>query len=208
MPILAENKGSNYKVVDAGVYPARCYSMIELGTQTSEFNGEVKVSRQVNITWELPTETAVFHEENGEQPYSVSKNYNLSMHEKSTLRKDLESWRGKGFTEEEAKVFDITKLLGKECQISIIHKTSNDGLKTYANIGTITPVMKGITVPVQINPTRVLCFDNFDFNVFKELPEWLKEKITQSPEFQAIQGYNETMQEQSNQEPDNQGLPF
>lgn len=208
MAIIAENKGGNYKVVDAGVYPARCYSMVELGTQTSEFNGEIKSARQVNITFELPTELTVFHEENGEQPYSVSKTYNLSMHEKATLRKDLESWRGKGFTEEEAKAFDITLLLGKVCQINIIHKTSPDGQKTYANIGNIIPLGKGQTVPAQINPTRMLCFDNFDFNAFKELPEWLKEKIIKSPEYQSVAGYNESMSEASSDKKDDSDMPF
>jgi hypothetical protein len=57
------------------------------------------------ITWELPTELEVFHEEKGEEPYVVSKTYTLSMHEKATLRRDLESWRGQGFTEKEAEAF-------------------------------------------------------------------------------------------------------
>ena len=214
MSIIAENKGGNFKLIDAGVYPARCYSMIELGTQTTEFNGESKVSRQVNITWELPTEKAVFHEERGEEPYVVSKTYNLSMHEKATLRKDLESWRGQGFTDDEAKSFDITKLIGKPCQISIIHKKSPDGLKTYANLSSITPVMKGVTVPDQINPSKVLEFQDFNWQIFKDLPEWLREKIVKSPEYKAIAGYNEVTQDETHEElipltkEETQDLPF
>ena len=93
--------------------------MIELGHIDTEFNGEKKKAHKVMLTWELPEELAVFNEDKGPEPYSVSKTYTLSMHEKSTLRKDLESWRGKGFTELEAAKFDITKLLGVPCLLTI-----------------------------------------------------------------------------------------
>jgi hypothetical protein len=45
----------------------------------------------------------------------ISKEFTLSMHEKSTLRQFLESWRGKAFTEKEALSFDVTALIGKPC---------------------------------------------------------------------------------------------
>lgn len=206
--IIAENKGGNYKIIPAGVYPARCISMIEFGTQDIEYLGEIKRVRQVNVTWELPTELAVFHEEKGEEPFVVSKTYTLSLHEKSGLRKDLESWRGQGFTEEEAKRFDITKLLGKPCQISIIHKKSADGTKTYANISSITPLMKGVVVPEQINPTKILSFDKFDWDVFKNLPDWLKDKIIKSDEYKAIAGYEPNHQDVADEVEETTDLPF
>lgn len=186
MAINAESSGTSYKLIEAGVYPARCYSMIELGTQTIEYMGKEKKMRQVHITWELPTELEVFKEERGLEPFVISKTYALSMFEKAKLRQDLESWRGQGFTDEEAKRFDITQLLGKPCQISIIHKKSTDGLKTYPNISSITRVMKGLEVPEQINPTRLLSFDNWNQELFDTLPEWIREKIQKSPEYQSI----------------------
>jgi len=79
-------------------------------------------------------EMKVFKEENGPQPMVLSKDFTLSMHEKSTLRKFLGDWRGKAFTDEEAKSFDITKLLGAECQISVSHQVSDKDGKTYANV--------------------------------------------------------------------------
>ena len=113
MPIYATKpEGNDFAKVEPGTYMARCYSMVELGHIDTEFNGEKKKAHKVMLTWELPEEMAVFNEDKGPEPYSVSKTYTLSMHEKSTLRKDLESWRGKGFTELEAAKFDITKLLG------------------------------------------------------------------------------------------------
>ena len=213
MAIIAPQTESTFKLIPAGVYPARCYSMVELGTQEIESMGKIKSVRQLLLSWELPLELEVFNQEKGLQPYSVNKTYNLSMYETANLRRDLESWRGKRFTEEEAKEFDITKLLGVPCQISIIHNVGKDGNRTYANINSITNIMKGIEVPDQINPKRLLEFSNFDWEVYKSLPDWLKEKITKSPEYKALAGFNdvqsqdesENIQEES-KEPDD--LPF
>ena len=56
------------------------------------------------------------------------------MAEKKQPKNSLKSWRGKDFTEDETKSFDITKLLGVPYMINIIHKTSKDGLKVYEEI--------------------------------------------------------------------------
>jgi hypothetical protein len=188
MGIYAEKKDSDFVQIEPGTFVARCYSMIEIGTIETEFNGEKKKAHQVNITWELPEEVAIFREENGPEPFVVSKTYNLSMHEKSTLRKDLESWRGVGFTEEEAKHFDITKLLGKPCILSIIHEPGKvDPTKKYVKISSISKLMKGQECPPQVNQTRLLSFENWDDNLFKSLPEWIQDKIKSSEEFKALQ---------------------
>lgn len=188
MAIIAEKKeGGNFQQVEPGMYPARCYSMIEIGTIETEFNGEKKKAHKVAITWELPTETAVFKEEKGPEPFVVSKTYTLSMHEKSTLRKDLESWRGKGYTEEEARRFDITKLLGQPCNLNVIHVPgAKEPNKTYVQVASISPLMKGQVCPPQVNPTKVLSYDAFNWEVFDALSEYMKDKIKSSDEYQKL----------------------
>src|SRR5688572_13638566 len=109
--INATNKGTIRELIPAGNYLARCFQMIEVGTVTENVMGKQVIAKKVRIGWELPTELKVFNPEKGEQPLAISKEYTLSMNEKSNLRKDLKSWRGKDFTEEEAKCFDITKLI-------------------------------------------------------------------------------------------------
>ena len=189
MGIYAEKKeNSDFAQVEPGTYVARCYSMIEIGTIETEFNGEKKKAHKVNITWELPTELAVFKEENGPEPFVVSKTYRLSMHEKATLRKDLESWRGKGYTEAEAQRFDITKLLGQPCILSIIHEPSKtDPNKNYVRISSISKLMKGQECPPQVNQTRLLSFEDWNEDLFKSLPEWIQEKIKTSDEYKMRQ---------------------
>jgi len=193
MPIYAEKKeGGDFIQVEPGTYVARCYSMIEIGTVETEYLGEKKKSHKVNITWELPTETAIFHEDRGPEPFVVSKTYTLSMHEKSNLRKDLESWRGKGYTEEEAKRFDITKLIGQPCILSVIHQPGKaDPSKNYVVISSISKLMKGQECPEQVNPTRLLSYDEFNWELFENLSDYMKDKIKSSEEFQRMQEPNQ-----------------
>lgn len=187
MGIIAKKSGGDFKRVNPGTYAARCYSMIEIGTITEEYMGEKKRQHKVMLTWELPTELEVFHEEKGEEPYVVSKTYTLSMHEKATLRRDLESWRGKGFTEKEAEAFDITALLGKPCMLSIIHRPGKvDPTKTYVEIASISNMPKGLICPDQINPTKVLSFDAWDAELFEGLSDYLKDKISSSEEYKEM----------------------
>lgn len=186
MAITATSQGgTTYEPVPAGTYIARCISMVHIGTVMESYQGENKLQNKVRIQWELPTELKVFKEEAGEQPYTLGKEFTLSLHEKATLRKFLESWRGKAFTEEEAKAFDITILLDKPCMLNVIHKKSKTG-HTYAEIASVSPMMKGIQCPPMINKLFQFSYDPFEQWRFDELPEWLKEKVRTSIEFQAL----------------------
>ena len=193
MAITATNSGSHkdFEPIEAGTYAARCISMIEIGTITETFQGEEKQMRKVRITWELPTEQKVFKEENGEQPYVVSKEFTLSMHEKATLRKYLQDWRGQAFTEAEAKAFDISVLLGKPCMLSITHRVSEKNGKTYAEIAGVSKMMKGLECPPQINPTTELSYDNFVWDTYNNLPQYLRDKIADSEEFKRMQSFTD-----------------
>lgn len=207
--IEATASSTDFKPVDAGTYVARCYSMVHIGTIEQEYMGEIKEMNKVRISWELPTELKVFKEEKGEQPQSVSKEFTLSMHEKANLRKFLESWRGKGFTEEEAKKFDVTKLLGKSCMISIIHKTSKQG-KIYAEISSISTLPKGMTCPEQINPSFEFTFTPYTPEKFEVLSDWLKDKIKTSKEYRMMNepDHSETSPDEPELPSINDDLPF
>lgn len=180
--ITAKASEKQFDLVPAGNHLAICYQMIEIGTETVDFNGEVKKVHRVRIVWELSNEKKVFDPAKGEQPYSIGKDYTLSMHEKATLRHDLQSWRGKAFTDDEASSFDITKLIGKPCMLNVIHRTSKNG-GTYANIAGVTAVPKGMNVPTQVNPSFVFSFDEWNDSKFATLPEWLRKRIEVTPEF-------------------------
>lgn len=204
MPIIAENKGSDFVLVPSGNHLARCYAMVQIGTVKEEsgiYAG--KEQQKVRISWETPHEMHDFGK--GLQPFTVSKEFTLSMNEKATLRKMLESWRGKAFTEDEAKAFDITKLLGKPCMINVIHKVSGKG-SNYADISSIATLPKGLECPDQVNQTFELSFDNWNSSLFESLPDFIKNKIKSSREYVSMTqpGHTETPQDND----DTSDLPF
>lgn len=184
--IIATNKGGQgYEPVAAGTYPARCYSMIYLGTLLTNFQGTESYKEKIRVSWELPTERRVFKEGEEEKPYTVSKEYTLSLHENATLRQHLKAWRGKDFTDDEAARFNVAKLVGKTCTISIGHKTGKDG-KTYTEITGISPYMKGMPDYKQYNPSFILTYQNWDWDAFNSLPEWLRNKMETSKEYKIM----------------------
>ena len=122
MSIVAKQKESKREQVPSGTHIARCFSMVHIGTTTWEYLGETKETDKVRISFEIPGEMRVFSEDQGEQPMVIDKEYTLSMHEKANLRKDLESWRGKTFSDKEAREFDILNLIGIPCSLGVIHK--------------------------------------------------------------------------------------
>jgi hypothetical protein len=178
-PVGGESNYTN-KIAPVGMHLARIYQIIDLGTteQTGQFGGK---KRKVQILFELPLETAVFDPNKGEQPFYARNMYTLSMHEKSTLRKDVHSIEGRTLTEAEAKSFNIFNLLGRECMVNIIHKQNGD--KTYANIQTITPVPKGMVCPPAVNPPLVFSTQQPDMDVFRSIPDFVQDKIKLSDEF-------------------------
>lgn len=186
MGIVAKNSGFTRELVPAGNYIARCYKMIEIGTVAEVVMGQTKTLHKVRIGWELPTETKVFDQARGEQPLVIDQEYTLSMNEKSNLRKMLESWRGKAFTEKEAEAFDITALLGKPCMLNIIHKQNKSGTNTYEQIAGVTAVVKGMQVPEQVSKTFVLSYDGWNQDLFDSLPEFIRTKMQSSLEYAAM----------------------
>jgi hypothetical protein len=115
-------------------------------------------------------------------PRMVSKTYTLSLGERANLRKDLESWRGRIFTPEELKGFDIQNLIGANCMIQVIHKTK-DG-KTFANISAILPLYKGMSKVQPENKTTVYILEQG--NPPEDTPKWIVERIHQCEEWRSM----------------------
>ena len=208
MAIIAKNSGTARELIPAGTYAARCYQMIEIGTVKENILGSEKTLHKVRIGWELPTERRVFKQENGEQPFVISKEFTLSMNEKANLRKSLESWRGKGFKEDEAKAFDITKLIGATCMLNLIHKPSKDGSRHYEEIAGVMPLPKGMTCPEQENKTFLLSYDRFDLTLFDSLPDFIKDKMRGSVEFIEMQMPNSVQAVNDDINSGDNDLPF
>lgn len=170
---VADNGGGDFERAPEGNHIGICYQIIDLGMQKSVWNDKESWKHKVRIAWELPTELM----EDG-RPFSVSKNYTASLSEKSNLRKNLESWRGRKFTPEELEGFDLANIIGKPCMVQVVHNESNG--KIYANVETVASIPKGVTAPAQVNESLVFDLEK-DMDKFDSLPDWLKERINTNP---------------------------
>ena len=181
---ITAKKGAQRELVPSGMHPARCIKLYHFGHVPKAYKGEMQIKNIVRIVWELPTEMRVFDTEKGEQPMSISKDYTLSLGNKANLKKDLESWRGKGFTVDELEGFDITNLISAPCMLNVIHDDAANG-NTYANIAGVTPLLKGYECPEQINPSFIWDYDdNYDDAVLANMHEWFRDRIKSSLEYQ------------------------
>lgn len=180
--------GGNFKRVPPGVYIGRCYSLIDLGTQHTEGQYGVKLQHKIRIGWELFGEddsgTPLTVEVDGkEMPMVISKNYTVSLHEKAALRKDLAAWRGKDFTEDEAKAFDVSKLLGAYCMVNVTTNETNG--KTYSNVAGLTPLPGALknAKPIGVHEFVKFDLDDPDMEVFATFYDKLQQVIKRSPEW-------------------------
>ena len=128
--------GKTFTPAPAGVHQAVCVDVVDLGVLDVTWQGVTKKQRKVNVAWQLN------EDRDDGKPYLVFKRYTLSLHEKAGLRKDLESWRGKKFTDEEGRGFDIERLISVNCLLNVTHNQVGD--RTYANVVSIMPLAKGM----------------------------------------------------------------
>lgn len=181
--LATDTGGGSFEPIPAGSYPARCISVIEIGTVTETYNGEVKApTRKIWITWEVPEVMRQWKEDEPEKPAVIGREYTLSLGEKAKLRGDLQSWRGKPFTPEELKGFEIINLIGAKCLLGIIEESNSEGKKRNKITSIMAPV-KGMEIPDMINEKKVLTYSNFNLEIFETLPEFLKTKMKTSKEY-------------------------
>ena len=188
---LPKNEGGNFTPAPAGTHAARCVRFIDMGSHEQVYQGESKgLKRLVLLTFELPTEMMEATDDLPERPFTISKRYTWSMHEKSNLRHDLESWRGKKFNDSDLGPggFNVKNLLGVPATITITHD-ERDG-RVYTNIASIGSPMKGMQTPDQISPSVYVSLqkDLFDQEAFDQLHENLQEKLKATPEWQKLTG--------------------
>jgi len=187
MSFVVRANESTFKPVPPGTHLARCYRIVDLGTQETNYQGKVNHQKKMMIQWEVHGQ-----DDNGYalitkagEPMSISKNYTASLDENARLRKDLISWRGKAFTPEEIKGFDLKNVLGAWCMLGIIETQGKEG-KTYSNVDTITPVhpiIKKNGLPQHFNTTGIFSIETPDMELFETFSDYLKAKIMATPEW-------------------------
>jgi hypothetical protein len=193
--IIRENRTeSTFKIPPSGSFLGRLYRILDLGTQKVEWQGAIKMQRKLMFSFELHGEDndGQALTTNDGKPLMISKRYTMSLGEQSTLRKDLESWRGKKFTAEELLGFDLNVLLGKFAMCNVTHN-DREG-KTYANLSGLSQVpaaLKKMPEPTGVNDLMIFSLDEFDQAKFDSLSDGLKDIIKKSAEWRGTNGEEE-----------------
>ena len=200
---LTENAGPDLPKLEKGIYQGTCFRIVDLGTSEQTYQKETSKKTRVCISFEItdaidPIDNKTDMEDG--RPYGVSKTYTAAVHEAAALRKHLESWRGKSFTDDELAGFDISKLLGCTARIEIGHTEATaehaGGNPKILNLqrpdGGVTQVptkneMQSFDMDVYCDEfncnssdkTKAMC------DIFEILPVWQQEDIQESFEYLA-----------------------
>lgn len=165
MALIVKDDGQgDFEKAPTGVNAAVCCGVYDIGIQTGGNYGD---KHQAIVCFELEGT------EGGR--VCLSKFYNLSFAPKSNLRKDLQSWRGKAYSEEEAQQgIDLEKLFGRACGITVMDEKKGD--KEIQRITSISQLPKGMPT---LQPTLT------------EMPEWIKKKIDEQLQNSDVPDWNQ-----------------
>lgn len=170
--------GEEFPQAPTGTHVARCFRIIDLGTQHGEYQGQPNVRSQVLVSWELPAELM----DDG-KPFAVSFFYTNSLGEKANLRHHLEAWRGKQFTPDELEGFDLMNILGVPCMVTV---TANE--KGKAKVTSVSGLPKGFKCPPQVNPSTAFWMEEWSDEEFAKIPKGIQEIMKKSDEYREMIG--------------------
>lgn len=140
MSIIAKDTGGGeFEAIPSGMHNAVGAKVYDLGQQPGFTAGTF--AHKIAVLWELATRYTTG--DYAGQRMRVSKTYTLSLAEKANLRHDLESWRGRQFTEQELQGFDVEKVVGAPCTLNLIETVNPKTNKRYVKVSAVMPLMSG-----------------------------------------------------------------
>lgn len=196
MEYEASDTNKKYKQASIGTHTGVCYMVVDIGTQKTSFEGEEKEVRQVIIGWELPDEKT----DEG-KPLSIFKTYTLSFNEKASLAIAYKAW----MKEPDAKKFNLSKLIGSGCNLTI-GRTSGDNAK-----------VTGVSALKAKEKVPELTVGKIEFDLrapdplaLDYLPKFIVEKIEASPEWAAYKNGEVPIAKEKPAKPDelDDSIPF
>ena len=182
MSLTVSSGESDYEVVPAGQHLAVCYRLVDAGTREEQYKDNPPKKRHVLfVYWELPEVKM-----GDGRPFTISKKYTLTLNENGTLFKDLKTWRGKSFTAEELKGFDLLNILGVSAQLEVEH--SDEG---KARVVSVFKPDGGAKKTDTVNEQQAFDIDEYAkgdakmIEIFGSFPEWMQGMIEESFEVSA-----------------------
>lgn len=152
MPLQVEYKESGkFVLAPAGMFQGVCCEVLDLGFSEKRYKDDKGVEQPRNVhEIQYVFQLNKVDPETGKRYEVRSRQLNLNLSDKATLRDFLRQWRGHDLTDAEKLTPGVdVDLKGRNAMINVIHNKSGD--KTYANIASITPLMEGMTDIAPLN---------------------------------------------------------
>lgn len=138
--VTATGADSKFHIHPADQYVAQCVDVIDLGQRVEDFTGKPK---KLSPKCALVFSTGERNPDT-QEPMTVSAEFTVSLGEKANLRRFMETWRGKPYTDEQIEAgVEIDKMEGQWSLITVAHKRSGAG-RDYAVISSAVGVPKAM----------------------------------------------------------------
>lgn len=182
MPPLEESEKTAVQPAKVGSHLARCFRVVALGHQREEYKGKVRYENQILFSFELPFEMRQFGDK--ELPVAVHPKYNYVFAESSKWRTHIQSWMGVIYNSKE-EMPPPNSFIDKVAFLTIAH--TSGGKEKVNNIMPADRDYQGnpVQCPPMINPGFLYSVWNHNQQVFEQLPDWIKERVEDSPEYQS-----------------------
>jgi hypothetical protein len=142
--VLQCKDGGDFRPHPEGIHPAICVDVIDLGLVETEFQGQRRMVNKVKLVFESEQRM-----EDG-KPFTISKNFTASLHQKAKLAEFLGKWRGRPIAIGES--IELAKLIGACCTLVVSHQQNLVG-KTYASIDAISKPTRKVVPSGTYDPT-------------------------------------------------------
>jgi hypothetical protein len=147
----------------AGNHPAVLVAVVDMGTQETEFQGERKTQHRVYWVWELVHEIVAGTKD---ERHVVAIDLTFSMHEKSTMRKWVQSRLGTKIPDGQG--YDVSKELGQPCLLNVVLNKNG-----YPKVEGMSALPKGMTCPKPSREPFLWTLADYKATGQIELPAWL-----------------------------------
>lgn len=193
--VTVKDTSQSFTPAPEGQHLAVAVDVIDLGERVETYQGaDPQLRHKVAIVYQID-ET---NPDTGKR-FEIAVEKTASFHARSGLRKWVESWRGKAYSDEEAKTkgAPLHKMVGVNGLIVVEHRTSQKG-RVYGLASNITPK------PKSMNAIEPLDYERAEF--------WTKRKeeyATAAAAFKATVSQNGSAPPPSEPPPDeDDDLPF
>lgn len=167
--------------IPGGTYLAICVYSIGIGEQLCEYEGKSKnYYNQVMLGFEICGQTVEI--DGKQEPRVLGKTFNATKGKKSGLRKFIGAWEAKELSDDEYLDKDTNDYVGRAALLTVVLNETGE----YSNIDGVAPLPVGLPIDVPQPLSKLIRFDtdNWDDASFEALPDWAKERIKKSTQYQ------------------------